>query len=472
VTALIVGASVAAAAPAGGAFPGGNGLIAFEDDGKIWTLDPSEAGAPQPIPGPPHVGADPAWSPDGSRLLFTGQGAGFSDIFVMHADGSRRLRLTRDDASSNPSWSPDGTKIVYVRRNSSPSFPNEGGDRELMVMNADGSQKRRLTDNEWSDEDPAWSPDGSEIAYAVRDHGDLGPNTGGDAVFVIDADGEEAPTLFQKHGGPDEYPAWSPDGTKIVWEMGSDIVVKDAGTPDVEDEETIPVLTGGHSDAVDGFQPAWSPDNTKIAFVGRRPTQSATYELHITDAPSGGNETAVTTGRNLGVASGAPDWQPIPECTQTGGAGAQTLTGTGSPDVLCGGPGDDTLLGLGGNDILIGGAGDDSLTGGPQNDILRGDGGTDRARYATAPGPIKASLAKEFARGHGLDALVLVEELEGSPSNDKISGGPGPNLVLGRSGNDVLDVRDGVKGNDTVDGGSGSSDTCKKDRRDTERRCP
>ena len=450
-------------------FPGSNGRIAFEFDNKILTVDPPD-GSPEEVPGPTLVGADPAWSPDGSRIAFVGQGAGNEDIFVMHANGSHRRRLTTGSVNEDPSWSPDGAKIVYVRRGFSDSFPNPGSDREIVTMNADGSDMERLTDNTWTDDEPAWSPDGTQIVFIGRGIPDSPPNTGSDAVQVMDDDGDNV-TIFQYHGGPDEYPAWSPDGEAIAWEFSSNIAVKDAGTGDV-DPDTIESLTGTHDDAIDGFQPAWSPDGSKIAFVGRRPDQQADYEMYLIDSDDGGNQTQVTEEMDLPVASGAPDWQPIPICTQTGGPGGQVLVGTSDPDVLCGGAGDDVLKGKGDNDILIGGGGDDDLVGGGGNDITRGDKGKDTADYRTSAKAVDASLKKEFATGHGRDVLVLVEIIKGSDFGDDLQGAAGANVLKGGLGNDQLDVRDGVRGNDSVDGGPGAHDVCRKDRRDTATGCP
>ena len=112
-----------------------------------------------------------AWSPDGKRIAFVvGRGEGFSEseidfgseIYVMNADGTRQRRLTRNSSDDySPSWSPDGTRIVYTRHNLTKYCEPivVSCDIDIYVMNADGSGKRRLTDNSSVNfhPEPSWS---------------------------------------------------------------------------------------------------------------------------------------------------------------------------------------------------------------------------------------------------------------------------------------------------------------------------
>jgi Tol biopolymer transport system component len=85
--------------------------------------------------------AEPAWSPDGRKIAFRSTRNGNRDIYVMNADGSGKRNLTRNAASdSRPSWSPDGRKIAFVS--------NRDGRLEAHVMNADGSGQRSLAGSE------------------------------------------------------------------------------------------------------------------------------------------------------------------------------------------------------------------------------------------------------------------------------------------------------------------------------------
>ena len=106
---------------------------------------------------------DPEFSPDGSLIAFTSRrNSNAINIFTMTPDGNNVTQLTFIDTASSwaPSWSPDGTQIVFQSHRDDPL------QAELYLMNADGSNVRRLTNNDVADEAPAWSPDGLRIAYS------------------------------------------------------------------------------------------------------------------------------------------------------------------------------------------------------------------------------------------------------------------------------------------------------------------
>src|SRR5439155_703015 len=108
---------------------------------------------------------------------------GNHDIFVMDVDGSNRTRLTNDSLVDGvPAWSPDGTKIVFMSGTTSVFDPNSF---EIFVMNADGSNRTRLTNNTVADGQPSFSPDGTKILFASGDA--MNPN--GMEIFVMNAHG-------------------------------------------------------------------------------------------------------------------------------------------------------------------------------------------------------------------------------------------------------------------------------------------
>jgi Ca2+-binding RTX toxin-like protein len=143
-------------------------------------------------------------------------------------------------------------------------------------------------------------------------------------------------------------------------------------------------------------------------------------------------------------------------------------------DVAIGGPGWDHLTGGRGNDVLNGAGGGDGLYGNSGADDLIGGPGVDTVSYNTYKVPVKADLdgaiGDDGAAGEGDTIRADVEVLAGGFAGDELTGGPGPNLLLGHGGNDLLDVRDGAAG-DRADGGT-EKDTCLVDAGDVRVDCP
>lgn len=132
------------------------------------------------------------------------------DIYICNDDGSSRRRLTNNPLWKDvaPSWSPDGKKIVFARK----MDKKRTSTYELFIMNADGTNLKRLTHNSVSDNSPRWSPDGNKIVYT-------GKLTGQFEVYVMDVETLVVTKLTGIEGEQgSSYPDWSPDGTEIVYE--------------------------------------------------------------------------------------------------------------------------------------------------------------------------------------------------------------------------------------------------------------
>jgi hypothetical protein len=190
-----------------------------------------------------------AWSSD--------RDFGNHDIYSMNADGSGVARLTTDlGQDTRPTWSPNGQEIAFMT--------TRNGFGEIWVMNADGSNQHRVA----TGIDPAWSPDGSHLAFTPA---------GGPELDTIRADGTGLQTILTgtpcptDPGEPCEdfdYPEWSPAGDAIAFQRYTQVQASD-GTIVYEAWEIVTAAADGSGiiDVLgDGFQPSWSPDASQIAF--------------------------------------------------------------------------------------------------------------------------------------------------------------------------------------------------------------
>jgi hypothetical protein len=137
----------------------------------------------------------PAWSPDGSRIVFTSLRDGDREIYVMNADGTGQTNLTNSPGSDDnfAAWSPDGSTIAF--------FSERDGNPEIYVMAADGSNPLRLTRSPADDVDPSWSPDGREIVFTSGSGADTD-------LYVMQADGSGIRRLTD-NDALDLMPEWS-----------------------------------------------------------------------------------------------------------------------------------------------------------------------------------------------------------------------------------------------------------------------
>ena len=186
--------------------------------------------------------------PTGPKIVFNSNRDGNAEIYMMDTDGKQQVRLTQHpDADFQPVWSPTGDQILFVS--------NRDGVDDLYLMDANGENVRRVFKKIASREQPAWSPNGKQIAYVG--------NKGNDwVIYIATLDGkEERLATCGRSGG---FPAWSPDGTEIVFpkaglvEKPNPLVIINLHTRRQEILQPEPQL---HM-----FRPDWSTDGTTIAF--------------------------------------------------------------------------------------------------------------------------------------------------------------------------------------------------------------
>jgi RTX calcium-binding nonapeptide repeat (4 copies)/WD40-like Beta Propeller Repeat len=324
-----------------------NGRIAFSAVGGIASMNPDGGGqwGVELNAGD----ASPAWSRDGSQLAVTTKWRGNNGIVVMNPDGTGAHNVTYDYADSFPTWSPDGSRIAYAN-----------GARVLSVK-ADGSDPKTLTSGDyWWVGRPTWAPDGAKLAFSAA------PTTNtGTHLYVLDL-GSGKLTQLTPDGGYDDDAAWSPGGTQIAFvssRNGSDqIYVMDA------DGMNVKQLT--HDGGYDA-DPAWSPDKTQIAY-------SHNGQIWVTTRDGGGRHQLTSGAWNGSPAwqpldpapAGCTLWGTKAGDLLVGTDGNDVICGVDGNDTLIALGGDDRLFGGAGSDWLAGGPGSNLLSGGPDDDTI------------------------------------------------------------------------------------------------------
>jgi dipeptidyl aminopeptidase/acylaminoacyl peptidase len=458
----VIALALAALALAAG--PAADGRIAFTrigfDHASLYAVAPDGSGlAPLTgTAGPDETGA--AWSPDGTQLAYLAGNVGRRwTVTVAGADGSAPRALVQSRALTNGpiAWSPDGARLAFARA-ALDGF-------QLYTAAAAGGVATRLTSFTFAFVDgPAWSPDGTTIVFRHDTNTASGPTR----LWAIAPDGSDPRPLTSF---PASEPDWSPDGSRIaITRTGVWTIAADGGDPRQ--------LTASGSD------PSWSPDGTRLVFSDRRGSGT---ELYVVNA-DGTCETRITDTRAPGTHALEPDWGP--------GGGAVGPAACADPAVeLAEAP----RLGAVGrpapyvfrvrNDGNLPAEGVELLADLSTRAALAGAGGCSGTRAVVCPlgtlGPgatvdvrlvlrplrtgglklavrLKAATPQPPADDDTATAETLVYTRLGTPGADYLRGTPGDDLIPGFAGDDVIvggagnDVLDGGRGRDRVDGGAGA----------------
>ena len=199
------------------------------------------------------------------QIVFASTRSGIPQIYLVNADSTDLKQLTIiEQGACQPSWSPDGLQLVFIspclgRADFYETLYNESS---LYIINADGTGLDQLTAAPGSDFEPAWSPDGSKIAFtSVRG--------GFRQIYSLDIESREVTLLTNTTSAIESsQPSWSPDGTKIVY------LVKRVGAYQVwsmnANGQEASQLTRSGQDLWD-YLPSWSPDGRTVFFNQRRP---------------------------------------------------------------------------------------------------------------------------------------------------------------------------------------------------------
>jgi TolB protein len=223
---VVVGIAVVVVSSGSATAPGKNGQIVYAKFPRLWVIS-SDGTGERKLPHPKgSEDTNPDWSPNGSKLAFE-RCSKWCEVWTVSKDGTapRRLGPNCLHASSackdrgGPAWSPDGTKIAFGQAS---VVGGETQFAEIYVMNANGTGQRQVTHftagKPFTTDlfDPAWSPDGKQLVFEVR-NSKKGDPPNRRALFIVNADGSDLSQLTEWSLNAGDSPDWSPDGRLILF---------------------------------------------------------------------------------------------------------------------------------------------------------------------------------------------------------------------------------------------------------------
>lgn len=268
-------------------------LVSLACRGRQWAPATTEVVETHPVEVLRMEGVEnayPRWSPDGRRILFQSNRSGRWQLYVMDRDGGNERRLTDNAFDDNfPDWSPDGSQVAFVS--------NRGGDQDVYVMAMDGSGLRNLSRHPAFDIHPYWAPDGRSVLFNSNRR-----EAGNYDVYRVSADGND---LVRLTDSDDEETCarLSPDGRRIVLLVGEGPGNEEVYRLDADGGNRVDL---SRSPVAEGW-PAWSPDGREIVYASR---ETGIFCLYLMDS-EGGHRRRIT-------APEPPFWDARPQIAADG----------------------------------------------------------------------------------------------------------------------------------------------------------
>lgn len=277
------------------------GRIVFDDFEDMYVMN-ADGSDVRPVAAEAGPEFDGAWSPDGAWIVYRDSTRGINEddeIFVVGADGSGRRNLTQHPANDwGPEWSPDGTTIVF-------NSDRDGVPLSGYLVAPDGSNLRRIDTEVWV-EYATFSPDGTRIAFAGHAGSDYD-------IYVAELATGTVKQLTDAPGG-DGWPAWSPDGSTIAFSSERDDCIRTPPGADcwrtgaIGEHHDIWLMDpdGGNQRRLSpeyGHFVTWSPDGRYVLVSG--------HALYVVRPDGTGRAEIRGEGMPLPL-GGIPDWSQPP----------------------------------------------------------------------------------------------------------------------------------------------------------------
>ena len=186
-------------------------------------------------------------SPDGNKIVFLSKRDGGKwELYVMDSDGRNQIRLTNNSVDDiSPAWAPDSRKIAFMQE--------INGQWQSCAVNTDGSEFHQLTNGNFSNAEPQWSPNGKSIAF-------ISERDGNENIYLMNSNGSKQQITATEL--PERNMSWSSDGKSLIFTLGEETVA-DLVSLNIKTGKTKKLTATNSRETI----PNLSPDNKFVCFV-------------------------------------------------------------------------------------------------------------------------------------------------------------------------------------------------------------